>query len=961
MLVVVGVLNFSQRVVNKLPATDGVTWKTTKDGIFADKIEPNSAAEKAYLVKGDKLLGISLDSKKFDESVSQADIQVYLEEAGVGGRLTYLLQRTSYSFSDNFYYADLINLDAPPRWTASYLSLVLVGLICLFIGFFVLFNQGGRVPYVLHFATLCLIGFVFLFFRPIGTFEKLDLAIAIIDDVAFILFSPIFFHFCLIYPVRSKLFNKVWLSVLLYVPSIILASTSIFTYLYDSLIISDGTTERISKYLDNSSFLGSFYQVLLWHFIAGLSFGAGVLVYRFVRNGQTVIRQRLKWMMAGTIAAVVPTIAYQLARNSFDLPTENWFTILAILPLALIPLTFGHSVVRYRLMDVDIVVRRAAVYALTTLAISTLIGAIAFGFVFVVNEEDFTIERVAQFAVVVIAMGAIILLTAPLKNFLQERADRFFYGERYDLRHGLLDFGKTLSASIELDSLLKDLVQRFQQVLNVEKVAVFLEDERAVSGYRLAHSVNLNQPFQLAPDFRQMIRQNSSQNGVVRIDGLDLPEDLTAKAVVKREIHYFVPCVARGKMVAVIGFGRANDGSLLSSEDLEILQTVSGYVAVAIENSLLYAEQQRRAEEVTLLKEFNESIVESVNVALLAVDGEGIITSCNTTAEDLFGVTREDAIGEHIEELFALDFGETLTRVLGKTRWHLNEVRNAYKLNAKTRDGVSFVLNLAVAPLRSSSSGEQKGAILVLEDITARISLESQLQQREKLSSIGLLAAGVAHEVNTPLTGVSSYTQMLLGMIPETDPKHLLLEKVKKQTDRASNIVGNLLNFSRSGNAGEFVEVSLEKILDDTIQLLEIQLRSYQVRLVKNYQTDLPFVFGNAGKLQQVFTNLILNARDAIGDVGKIEITTEANGDEITVSISDDGIGIAPENLSKIYDPFFTTKDVGEGTGLGLAVSYGIIQEHAGQVNVESAAGEGTTFRLKFPIAHAKRLQAVGD
>jgi hypothetical protein len=455
-----------------------------------------------------------------------------------------------------------------------------------------------------------------------------------------------------------------------------------------------------------------------------------------------------------------------------------------------------------------------------------------------------------------------------------------------------------------------------------------------------------------------MIRSGSAQNGVVRIDDFDFLD--AENALIRQELHYFVPCVVRGEMVAVIGLGRTIDGSLLSSEDLEILRTVSGYVAVAVENNLLYEEQKQQNDELALLKDFNESIVESVNVALLAVDSEGIVTRCNTTAEDLFGVRREDAVGKHVEELFAADFAETLSQLLGKTRWRLSEVRHAYKLHAATRDNVSLVLNIAVAPLRSANA-EKTGAILVLEDVTSRVSLEEQFQQREKLSSIGMLAAGVAHEVNTPLTGVSSYTQMLLGMIPETDPKHQLLLKVARQTDRATNIVGNLLNFSRAGSSSEFAEINVNKVLDDTLQLLEVQLRRNQAKLVKNYAQNLPPIFGNAGKLQQVFTNLILNARDALLDNGAIEITTETSKDGVLIKISDNGTGISPENLNKIYDPFFTTKEVGKGTGLGLAVSYGIVQEHAGEINVESTPGEGTTFRLTFPLAQVQMLQAAGD
>ena len=232
-------------------------------------------------------------------------------------------------------------------------------------------------------------------------------------------------------------------------------------------------------------------------------------------------------------------------------------------------------------------------------------------------------------------------------------------------------------------------------------------------------------------------------------------------------------------------------------------KTVSGYIAVAIENSRLYQEQQQHTEELALLKEFNESIVESVNVGLLAVDENGRITRCNSTFEEMMGLSRDEAVGKLVEEIFDESFALNLENILGKSRWHLTEIRNAYKLHTYDAKGRSLILNVAVAPLRSVSN-QQTGAIIVLENVSSRVKLEETLQQSEKLSSIGLLAAGVAHEVNTPLTGVSSYTQMLLGMIPETDPKHALLQKMQRQTDRASNIVGNLLNFSRTGNADEF-------------------------------------------------------------------------------------------------------------------------------------------------------------
>jgi len=268
----------------------------------------------------------------------------------------------------------------------------------------------------------------------------------------------------------------------------------------------------------------------------------------------------------------------------------------------------------------------------------------------------------------------------------------------------------------------------------------------------------------------------------------------------------------------------------------------------------------------------------------------------------MMGLDRSEAVGKFVNQVFDEGFARNLDAILGMSRWHLTEVRNAYKLLTTDANGRSLIVNVAVAPLRSVSN-QQSGAILVLENVTSRVKLEESLQQSEKLSSIGLLAAGVAHEVNTPLTGVSSYTQMLLGMIPETDPKHALLQKMHRQTERATNIVGNLLNFSRTGNSTDFNELDINKLLNDTLQLLEPQLRKSAVNIVKDYCDDPPLVYGNGGKLQQIFTNLILNARDAMFSGGTITLATSVSDHgEIVIRVSDTGEGIPKENLGRVFD-----------------------------------------------------------
>ena len=960
LLISAGLLNFNQRARQQTPPWDGVEWVDTSDGIVARRIERGSAADRAWMLPGDVLIGVSLNGIKAEQITTARDIQIYLDQARVGGQLHYLMKRPSYAADAGAYWADLSNLGAFHKWTPRVIYINVIGLVYLFVGFFVLFKQGGRAPYVLHFATFCLAAFVFLFFTPVGSYRDLDLGIAFLDNAALILFPPLFLHFCALYPTKQQLFTtRRWRAVVFYVPALILLGFSVVIFLRDEL--AKGFTPIHSIPVTEQS-VDLFYWLGIAHLSFGLIASAALLVRTFVVAKSAVVRQQVKWVVWGTLLAVTPFSTLYAAVYLFGEPSDRWLNDVAIVPLAIIPFAFGYSVLRYRLMDVELVVRRVFVYALTTLAIALLIGVVvyaggiyAFGSDQGFNSGEITLKLV----IAVLAMAAVVMVAAPVKNFLQEHVDRVFYGERYDLRHSLLDFGRTISATTALDPLLDSLVSRLQEVMNVERVAIFVESRSSKSGYVVARSEGLSERVTVPPDFREMIRVRSAETGIVRADDLDFSSESTVP--VRSALHYFVPCVVRGRMVAVLGLGRSVDGALLSSEDVEILRTVSGYVAVAIENSLLYKDQQERASELKMLKEFNESIIESINVGLLAVDLEGRVTRLNSALEHILDLRRDAAVGRRVEELFSEDFADTLNQVLGKDGWRLKEIRNIYKLHTATRGNRSLVLNIALAPLQDGQG--QTGALVVLEDVTARISLEEQLQQREKLSSIGLLAAGVAHEVNTPLTGVSSYTQMLLAMLNENDPKHALLQKVRTQAERATNIVNNLLNFSRTGSATEFAEVNVARVLDDTLQLLEPQLRRSQIEIVRSYDKLAPEAYANAGKLQQVFTNLILNARDAIPDGGKIICSTgTAEDGSLVAEISDTGIGIAPENVAKIYDPFYTTKGVGQGTGLGLAVSYGIIQEHAGRISVDSTPGRGTTFRITLPTARVRaRLQAVGD
>jgi hypothetical protein len=232
------------------------------------------------------------------------------------------------------------------------------------------------------------------------------------------------------------------------------------------------------------------------------------------------------------------------------------------------------------------------------------------------------------------------------------------------------------------------------------------------------------------------------------------------------------------------------------------------------------------------------------------------------------------------------------------------------------------------------------------------------------MASIGLLAAGVAHEVNTPLTGISSFTQMLLEGADPEDPRTRLLEKIERQTFRAAKIVNGLLNLSRppSASGGDIAPVDLNTIINDVLSLLEHQFSLHHVKVRRELCAEPVVVLGMEHKLQQVFLNLLLNARDAMPKGGWLTLRTRRADGVSVAEVLDTGSGVPSEYLGRIYDPFFTTKSMGQGTGLGLSITYGIVREHGGRIDCESAAGQGTRFTLQFPAGRtAKSPLAAAD
>jgi PAS domain S-box-containing protein len=903
--------NFNSELKVLVPE-DGVWWVEHDGHLTADRVDPNGPGAKAGIKLGDQLVSINGQDV---QNMSGLERQLYRN--GVWSKAAYSLLRQSVAIDSS------VILVPAERSLNNWLRLI--ALIYLGIGLYVLLRRWTA-PGSTHFYVFCLVSFIAYSFKYTGKLNDFDWTIYWGNIAAGVLQPALFLHFALTFPEKRQLVRKhPWLLTLCYVPAALLLATHVAAMRWLQ------ASEHLRWNLDRMEMsYGSLF------FLAA----AVVLWDSYRRASTTILRQQLKWVTRGTILAIVPYTLFYVVPYLMDWPNLK----VSALSLALLPLTFGYAIFRYRLMDVDLIFKRGVVY---TLAAAIVVG-LYFGLVASVALLVHNWRPGSGPVGLILLVAVIALLFDPVRRWIQGRVDQFFYRTLYDYRRTLLEFGRELGSETNLNTMLSSLIDRLSRTLAVDRMAIFLAGEEP-GQFVLAKSFGLSASGTIDLSFLSASRPEPA--GHLFFENThQVPRETPAaqQAIARLDLNYYIPCQAQKRTIAVLGLGKTKQGDFLSSEDMELLETLGGYLGIAIQNGQLYASLQQKAAEYERLKDFNENIVESINVGVMALDMEDRIESWNAQMEVMYAVPRWQTLTQPLKSIFPAEFVEEFNRMRQDAG-----IRNLYKFRLKTPAGEVRTVNVAIAPLVTRKF-QVIGRLIIMDDITERIELEAQLSQADKLSSIGLLAAGVAHEVNTPLAVISSYTQMLSKQLQGDPQKSGLLEKITRQTFRASEIVNNLLNFSRTSGS-EIGDVDVNKVIADTLALLEHQFKVAKVEVQNALAPKLQPIQGNPGRLQQVFLNLFLNAKDAMPGGGTLRVST-MNGESVSVCVSDTGSGIAPENIQRIYDPFFTTKNApregqARGTGLGLSVTYGIIQEHAGKIRVESHPGSGTTFTLDFPLS----------
>src|SRR5687768_5397104 len=934
-LLALGLANVVSRATSA-EVEDGVLWVERAVGVVAAEVASPSAASRAGVRAGDVL--IAIDNQPIEGRVDVITLQ---HQGRPGDRHTYTLLRLGSQ--------EVANLSLSPMPSGAglfYYVLAAVGIFTLLIGAAVRARRPTDQA-TLHFFWLSVAFFGLFTFSFSGRLDRVDWVFYWGDVIASIVLPPLFLHFALVFPERphipgySAMLAR-WLPAI-YLPGAVLGSTRAV-----AVMRSEFEPEyfvRVISMLDRLEYI---------YLAAYLAAGLAILVRALSRARSVTVKRQLRWIVWGTALGALPfACGYAIP---FALGVDPSISRgLSAVPLGFVPLAFASAIIRYRLMDVEIILKRLLIYTSAVAAIVAIYVLIlrASGGYLVEGENEH------RWIIAFLATVVVVLLAKPVKDGLQNAIDRAFYRDRYDYRRALVSFARELNSDLDLNRLADRMVTRVRDTIELDRMAFLIATEEG--GFEvLAQAGCDTDPPRLAAVSGIGSRLQSGHT--VRLDDPLAATRFTAEEIEfwrDQGVYYFEPCVAKDAAIAVLALGRRASGEPLSTKDTALVTAVAAQAASAIENGRLYRQLHLKASELDRLHAFNENILESLDDGLLVIGPEDNVIRWNASLERLYGLPRQSVLGKTVDRLFDAQVIEMLNAVRrdhpdGKTAFRVPLTGRG------TREGQPLLVNLTTVPLQTIAGGSTAGTIVIIEDITERSQMEEQLRISEKMASLGLLAAGVAHEVNTPLTGISSYTQMLLENADPSDPRTPLLEKIEKQTFRAARIVNGLLNLSRPAtvDTSEQTVVDVNEIIGDVLSLLEHQFEKSRIKVRRALFDGPANVVGYEFKLQQVFLNLFLNARDAMPSGGWLAIATRVDRGEVIAEVADTGNGIAPEHLARIYDPFFTTKAMGQGTGLGLSITYGIVREHEATIQCDSTTGKGTRFEMRFAHAPVSSAEA---
>jgi signal transduction histidine kinase len=889
-------------------ASDNIVWENSEKGLVC-----LSAAQNSPIKPGDILLAVNkyTINNKIDllRSIEQRNYCRYeIESQGI---------------------LKNVGVDINPAFTPfSYYILVFVGILSILLTLGILNVHIKKEtlfppPQIFFILSLTLSGF--LIFSPSGDYGVSDFIFLTLDTICYIFFPAVLLQYTLQYPLRTNIFKKFssrFRYLVIYLPplSILLLN---FYYILQNAFTPD--PEILTTVINH------FRTITQKYFALYLFFAWGTII---ASSLTLILKKKQKRYLFPLIGISLSFISLLLLTFS-PLGSPLQITPLAYLSmifLPFLPISLVYFLTHKRVTDIENIIKK-------TLSISSLFIFIFGIYLFLgLNIEQNKLLGIFWSIAAILMAG---LLFKPLESTIQKFIEKIFYRETFNFKRKLKELESSISTQRDLRSLSINFLEIITRGFQLQDCALLIYFKNNLF-YLLPERTRLflTKPFLDTLGKKGNVVFLSEQEFKTKF-----PHDQAA--LQQNNFFQFLPLNISDRLIGIVALGRKTDGTYLTVEDLELMSSISAPLALSVENAFLYSRLETQLTELNLLKEFNENIIENINLGIMVVSRLNHVQTWNYFMEDRLQIKRQKALHKKA----ALVLGNELWSKIQTNQPGTHTLRNV-KVSAQ---GADSIYDVYISPLKNES-GNISGRIFVFEDVTEKINIQNQLITSEKMASVGMLAASIAHEINTPLTGISSYCQFLLDNPGDADNQELIT-KMHDQVLRANKIIRTLLDFSRQ-KGQQPLPVNLNKVIDESLALVEHKLKRKNIIFKREFDFQNSF-HGFATRLQQLFINLFINAVDAISNEGQISIQGEESSELITVRFKDNGRGIREKLLEKIFDPFFTTKEIGKGTGLGLSIVYSIVKEHYGNIEVHSKVDHGTTFIITFPVQSPLRSMSL--
>lgn len=664
-------------------------------------------------------------------------------------------------------------------------------------------------------------------------------------------------------------------------------------------------------------------------------------------NATGVERRQIEHVLIGIFLATTFASATNILAPVLQVGSlEAYGPIFMVLMMGIL----AYAMIRYHLLDIWLLVSRTTIYAVVTVfVIMTFLSTVS-----LVHWVFSNGGRTGNLLTTVLAALIIALVLQPLKERLQLLVERTVLKRRYDTNALCARITQNAAKMVRLDALLNAVARDIRSTMGVDTIRLLLLDEAEADVLVTVFSTQVDDAAQRSGEHFMLIDYLKRNPEPLLLEKLlherCTPESMRiARHLAELDAFACIPLWSSSGMVGLLTLAEKKTGDIYSTDDVIVFETIAGPLGTAIENAQLYLKIENGKLNL-------ERILSNMPSGVVAVDASGAITNLNESAIGMLGAFK---VGQPFDALPA-EIVEVLRQTLADARGV-----GDFETVLTGPDGAMIPVVVSSSCLEGAG-GTGRGALVMIHNQTQIKRLEQNVKRADRLSSIGTLAAGMAHEVKNPLVSIKTFTQLLPTRFDDADFRKTFSDVVPHEVERIDAIVSRLLNFARPKPI-HFAHQDLRHIVEHVLALIENQVRKADIVVQVEFPGDAVPVNGDEQQLHQLFLNLFLNAVDAMRGTRDGVLRIEAHFDRARlrrngraafletecarVNVSDTGCGIAAEHLEHLFTPFFTTK--AEGCGLGLSVVHGIISEHGGEIDVTSTPGAGTVFTVTLPLVRS--------